>query len=329
MNYCSLEDAFNLAPGCSLNDTSAKEARREERRKAKRCKGPQLTFLETQGEIKDPDRQHLERPKDVDAMNPQTGLRQHTPVTGQYAWEPFQDAGVDVIGQNAGPARGEPDDAGSGPGIEKDILRQTVAAYLPRTDDDPIGDKERSTLPTPAMLTQALPSNSQSKKNFFGADPTDDNFANYDPNAKNYLMEPSFMSAFRSLNPGTQSKPVLPVPSVRDVWKPITPTGVDTSFFSHLPAPGGQYSPSDGVPYAPAKGEADRGGNANYYDDSYRSMSRKMDKILSRLDELQKGPNPEQSQKEILMFVSSGIFVLFLMDLLVRKGSSLRFLRGL
>jgi hypothetical protein len=58
-------------------------------------------------------------------------------------------------------------------------------------------------------------------------------------------------------------------------------------------------------------------------------MSKKIDTILSRLDDIQRGPSAEQSQKEILLFVSSGVFVLFLMDLLVRKGTSLRFLKGL
>ena len=63
-------------------------------------------------------------------------------------------------------------------------------------------------------------------------------------------------------------------------------------------------------------------------EESYLSMSSKIDKIMSRLDQIQRGPNPEQSQKEILMFVASGVFVLFMMDLLVRKGSSLRFMKG-
>lgn len=320
MNYCSLEDAYNLAPGCNLNDSSDKTARREERRKAKRCKGPALTYLESIGEIKDPDRQHLERPSPISPMNPLTGLRSHVPVSQPLGMEPFQDVGVNVIGS-------ADDDAGSGPGIEKEIIRQTVAGYLPRTDDDPIGDKDRATRPTPKMLAQALPANTPTKKSFFGADPCDDGFADYQPDAKNYLMEPNFLSAFKGINPGSQSNPVLPVPSVRDTWKPLTPTGVETSFFNKLPAPGGEYTPSDGFEYAPARGESARGGNAKDY--SYQSMSQKMDKILIRLDELQRGPNPEQSQKEILMFVSSGIFVLFMMDLLVRKGSSLRFLRGL
>jgi len=59
---------------------------------------------------------------------------------------------------------------------------------------------------------------------------------------------------------------------------------------------------------------------------SQQSLSRKIDTIMERLDLMNKGPTPEQNQTDILLFVSSGIFVLFMMDLLVRKGASMKFL---
>ena len=59
---------------------------------------------------------------------------------------------------------------------------------------------------------------------------------------------------------------------------------------------------------------------------SHETLSRKIDGIMTRLEELTKKSTPEQTQTDILLFVSSGIFVLFMMDLLVRKGSSMRFL---
>ena len=296
MNYCSLEDAFQMAPG---NEYSPRAARREERKKAKKCKGPLLTFMESQGliEDKDPDRQHLERPRDIPAMNPKTGLIAHVPADAPLGMEPFQNEDF-------------PGNAGAGPGIRNQVAQQDMSDILPRSLENEKQDKLLATRPTPQEISMALPTNRPS--GFFGADPADD-FADYNPDAKNYLMEPTFTSAFRSLNPGTASQPALPVPSVRDIWKPMTPAGVDTAFFNHLPPPGGEYRKTTGR-------------EAEYGD--YSSMSRKMDRILSRLDELQKGPNPEQSQKEILMFVTSGVFVLFLMDLLVRKGSSMRFLKG-
>jgi hypothetical protein len=289
MNYCSLDDAYpGLSPGCD-DSYSSKEARREERRRARRCKGPALTYQEKQVEDKDPDRQHLERPKEIQPMTSQhqrTGLRAHVPVDAPLGMEPFQDVGTA-------------------------IARERMQEFLPQEDKPEITDMQamQSKLPSPAMLAQALPANKVS--GFFGADPLEDGFANYAPDARNYLIEPNFTTAFM---PSVPSGSALPVPSVRDVWKPMTPAGVDTAFFSELPAPGGR---------APQQTERSSGS------DDYRSMAKKIDTILSRLDDIQRGPNAEQSQKEILLFVSSGVFVLFLMDLLVRKGSSMRFLKGL
>jgi hypothetical protein len=253
--------------------------------------------MESQGliEDKDPDRQHLERPKDIPAMNPHTGLRAHVPADAPLGMEPFQNEDF-------------PGDAGSGHGIGQQVARQERSDIFPRSFENLKQDERLATQPTPDELKMALPVNRAS--GFFGADPADD-FADYNPAANNYMMEPTFTSAFHSLNTGKHA--ALPVPSVRDIWKPLTPSGVDTSFFNTLPPPGGEYKRTTGR-------------EAEYGD--YSSMSRKMDKIISRLDELQRGPNPEQSQKEILMFVTSGVFVLFLMDLLVRKGSSMRFLKG-
>ncbi len=276
MNYCSIEDAFG-SPGCK-SDYSTKEARREERRKAKRCKGPAMNFLG----IKDPDRQHIEKTPLVPAMNSSIGLREHEPVDApQGESEPFENMTT---------------------GIESELQRQRLSELLPRTDDDPVGDKQRNTLPleVAASYTPWGASKAAAKaKNFFGADPADEGFADYVPDAKTYLLQPSLTSAFQK---GMPSGEALPIPSVRDVWKPLTPSGVQTAYFESLPRPGGEYP---------------------IQRDSYESLNRKIDRMMSRLDEMQRGNTTENSQKEILLFISSGVFVLFLMDLLVKKGGRL------
>jgi hypothetical protein len=315
MNYCSLEDAFG-SPGCS-SDAGAKEARKEERRKAKRCKGPQATFL---GLDKDPDRQNVEKTPCVPAMNPQIGLRQHVPVTANQAdLEPFQNQSCESESLRKDQDRvlafemAENDD-------EAIIAHQRKYEWRPRDDGDPVGDKQRATRPNPASLVSGALSS------FFGKDPmeerapsggmaglfstgipTNDGFADYIPDSKNYLMEPNFTSAF-TMTPGAKTDaPTLPIPSVRDVWKPTAYNGANTSFLERLPPAGGTYPKETGV--------------------SHESLSRKIDTIMERLDSMGKR-SPEQTQTDILLFVSSGIFVLFMMDLLVRKGSSLKFLKG-
>jgi hypothetical protein len=50
---------------------------------------------------------------------------------------------------------------------------------------------------------------------------------------------------------------------------------------------------------------------------------RKLDRIYARLDDLE-SRRSENSQTEVLLFIMSGIFVLFSMDLLVRKTGNVR-----
>ena len=293
MNYCSLEDAYG-APGSDPMSQSNAIAKKEERKKAKRCKGPPLTFL---GLDKDPDRQHLEKPDEKPPMNSSTGLREHYPVGETQGYEPFVTRIGTGIGQVLSP-------------------KYDSAEFVARTDGDREGDIVRNTLPK----INAVPvktTTKQSSKLFanFGADPEAENFADYMPDATNYLMEPSAAQggAFYQ-NPktgdGAVSAATLPIPSVMDVWKPMTPAGSDTAYFQSLPRPGGTYPKADG--------------------NSHESLSRKIDTIMSRLDDMKRGHmiSPDQSQTDVLLFVSSGIFVLFMMDLLVRKGSSLKFLGG-
>jgi len=287
MNYSSLEDAYGNAAGIA---EANRQAKRDERRKAKRCKGPPLTFLDpSSGPLldKDPDRQHVERAPIIPPMNPAIGLREHAPVTApQGSMEPFL-------------TREQQD---STQGQRQFELQQ-------RTDGDEEGDEVRNTLPSPRQIMSVQPS-----AGFFGKDPTEEAFSNYQPDAKNFLMEPSFSSVFHGRavqgdTPAEGSPATLPIPSVRDVWKPLTPGGANTSYFESLPRPGGQYPKPSGM--------------------SNETLSRKIDTIMEQLDVMNRGPSPEQNQTDILLFVSSGIFILFMMDLLVRKGSTTRFLTGL
>jgi hypothetical protein len=351
MNGCSLDDAFPMddgvpSPGCQ-QPYSTKEARKEERRKAKKCRGPPMAFLD----VKDPDRQHLNKTPAVPAMNTATGLREHVPVDSPVGYEPFtSETGlrqgreatepfVNYVGSRQGREATEPFTSGpetqskkaqgfqGGPNASpyqgcdynNDLMCQRLRETLTRSDDDPIGDKVRSTIPLSAAAASTKPPTQ--KKNYFGADP-EDGFADYQPEAANFLMEPTIENGFGAVSnlfgtterSGTGSSPsaALPVPSVSDYWKPLTPAGVETSFFNTLPAPGGRYVRQDRVKEKVPQWEEP-------------SINRKIDQIMARLDDMQRrsSGSPEQAQTEIMMFVSSGIFVLFLMDLLVKKGGKL------
>jgi hypothetical protein len=88
-------------------------------------------------------------------------------------------------------------------------------------------------------------------------------------------------------------------------WKPLTSSGAQTSFIEKLPPPGGEYY----RPTGRLNGEI-----------SPDEIMKKLDKLWARLDDMNNS-SPEQVTSELLMFISSGIFVLFMMDLLVKKGS--------
>ena len=258
MEYCSLEAAFG---------PQNSEAKKNERRRARRCKGPAQAYIDPQGAYApDPDRPSVVKQIPPPAMNPSTGLYEHAPTEAEFA-----------------------------------------EAFQPRTDGDLKGDIVRATLPTNTPGPGELPQSSE-KPSFFGKDPTE-NFASFSHvigDDKEYRLQPDFQDAFRQVGTlsgaGASSAP-LPTPSVRNIWKPLTPSGARTAFFDALPPPGGEVPPT----------------SAN--NDALHS---KLDKLFARLDELEatRAGDSANSQTEVLLFIMSGIFVLFLTDLAVRKGAA-------
>jgi hypothetical protein len=273
MNYCALDDAFQAiggapSPGCA-NDSATRAARKEERRKARRCKGPPAAYLDI--DDKDPDRQQLNKLPIIPAMNPATGLREHAPVYApQGSLEPF----------------------------------------VPRNDGDYTGDYVRAEIPLNIPGTTEAQKPCPGRKKFFGADPDGDNFADYIPDSQDYRLQPDFLTAFEHAGVARAgSSANLPNPSVNMFWKPLTTSGAQTSFIEKLPPPGGEYY------RPPARMNGDT---------SNDDIMKKLDKLWARLDDMNTS-SPEQVTSELLMFISSGIFILFAMDLLVKKGSTLRF----
>ena len=289
MNYCALDDAFPSmaapSPGCAAND-AAKMARKEERRRARRCKGPAATYLSLDAHPStDPDRPSEEKSM-VQAMNETIGLSEHAPVTAQY--DGF---------------------------IQRHRDDTPVDQKRPNFDDDPLYNYLKSEASNHLMRVEIPKSETMEKepalpplKNFFGADPDGDSFADYIPDASDYRLQPDFQKAFGQAGAARAgSTPTVPAPPVDMYWKPLTRSGAQTSFVEHLPPPSGKYH-----------------GSNQKQDDSMQEVTRKLDKLFARLDDMNVS-SPEQVTSEILMFISSGIFVLFFMDLLVKKASTMRF----
>mgnify|MGYP003345126818 CR=1 FL=1 len=249
MNGCALDDAFQTiggapSPGCAA-DYATKMARKEERRKARRCKGPAAEYLNI--EEKDPDRKSFQNMPDVPSMNPATGLKEHTPVSApQGTTEAFSthsnsQAPSDQRKRN----------------FDKDPLHD----YL---EDE----MEKRLMPVKVPSSEIF----KSTKKYFGMDPDYDGFADYEPEATNETLYPDFRTTFEQAGVARAgSSATLPNPSVNMFWKPVTPSGAQTSFVEHLPPSSGKYYQR--------LSETSRG------DVSMDQVMKKLDKLFARLDD--------------------------------------------
>ena len=103
-----------------------------------------------------------------------------------------------------------------------------------------------------------------------------------------------FMSAFKDR--GVQKASAIPAPAISDVWKPLTPTGADTAFFNYLPQLQ-QQSEGHGI--------------------NQDAIQRRLKSIYERLDILETSKR-ENANNEVMLFVVSGVFFLFSLDLIAR-----------
>jgi hypothetical protein len=296
MEYCSIEDAFapisgGPAPVGCKDAKAGSAARKEERKKAKRCKGPPLTFLEGSGDapVTDPDRPALIPLPETPPLNRATGLIQHAPVDAPPK-EAFQDMSPEPQAELAASFHSE-----------------TAPADLAYLNEMPTAVPK-----TTQLLKKKAPS-------FFGANFDDESsmeegfavFTNIIGDDPGYRLSPDFTSAFagKGVNKASGTD-VLPIPSVKNVWKPLTKSGAPTAFFDRLPPPGGE------IPIGQTTQSWDK-----------EEMFRKLDSIYARLDDLEIRRG-EHAQTETMMFVMSGIFILFTMDLLVKKTGNIRVLNA-
>ena len=308
MEYCSIDDAFPeigggpANPGCK-GSKAGSIARKEERKKAKRCKGPPLTFLEGSGDapLTDPDRPALIPLPDTPPLNPRTGLIQHSPVDAPPA-EPFQDMlGAETQSEIASSFRSEQ------PQPELQRIYNTLAEV-----GHVAGPNKQQKAKYPSYFGANYDDNASTKHT--NDDSVEEGFASFtnvigdDPG---YRLSPDFTSAFAGKGVEKASGvDVLPVPSVRNVWKPLTPSGANTAFFNRLPSPGGDIP----IGQTSSMGEKE-------------DLFRKLDSIYARLDDLE-SRRGENAQTETLLFVVSGIFILFSMDLLVKRTGNIRILNN-
>ena len=100
---------------------------------------------------------------------------------------------------------------------------------------------------------------------------------------------------------GGSTNSQLGLPSITDAWKPMTPSGVRTSYFDSLPTP----SPSSS-----SSSLNDEGKYASFSNDEKQSLLQKLDTLFARLEELESKRN-EYAHAEVSLFILSGLFLMF------------------
>jgi len=254
MAGCSLTEAFP-----DTTEQSGKIARKEERKKAKACKGPALSFLQ-----QDPDRQAERPPPAPEKMR----------TDGFADFKPIQIKEED--------------------GLTKGLIGERV--------DDIIGSKGRTlpkatraselTDPTRTSYGEPVPS-------YFGKG-AEDGFADFNKalnDNRGYTVEGSdFMKGFGGKGLDSATGGPLPLPSLNDNWKPISPGGVQSSFFNTYPA-----------------NSARSGLDSSFSKDEKETLLKKLDTLFARLEELETKRN-EYAHAEVTLFILSGLFLVFSLD---------------
>lgn len=281
MDGCSLNDAFPsgafASAGCMDNGT-AEESRRQEKKKARKCRGPAQTYLNSGmnmvGAV-DPDRQ-TQRMNSVPELNSKTGLTEHSPVTQQYEY--FVGSALPIVGgANELESKNVPSFFGADPvdtncsSPKKNALTENFTSVAPFVDV--IGEDETYRL-KPDFGTAFDMKAQKSKEQF------EDSGA--------------YLTPTKMLPSGN-----LPYPNLDMFWKENGLAGGQSSFFSQLKAPSGQPT---------REGDSQEHLAKNY------EVLHKLDKIFARLDDIESAKS-ENSQTEVLLFILTGLGVIFMMDI--------------
>ena len=250
MAGCSLTEAFP-----DVTEKSGKIARKEERKKAKTCGGPALTFLKAADEDCDPDRVAQRPEEPPKPMSKGSGKQE-----GFSA--PACDDSSSLIGQHV-----------------KDV----------------IGEKSRNTLPRANVANPDFSTTVTGDKvpSYFGK--SEDSFADFNPSLTDnpgYQIQGAGFGSFdkKGLEKAAGQQ-LLPTPALNDVWKPLTPSGAQTSFFD------AQYTHKSQ-------------GDDSFSKEEKQALLNKLDVLFARLDDLEHKKN-DYAHTEISLFILSGLFLLF------------------
>jgi len=316
MSGCSLQDAF---PDNAKQ--SGQTARKEERQKAKRCAGPALAFLKAgldqdqnllahRDQDQDPDRQAQRPPPSPPPMEGREGFK------NRQTREKF--VAQDEQNKEFMPIKFSDCDR-----KEREEIKNLIGQQV----DDVVGEKSRKSLPRSAESPAQVPDFTKTMygnpvPSYFGKSITD-GFADFSSSMTDnpgYKVQGSTFVPPPAADPRGVDKPAgtpLPPAFIDNAWKPLTPSGGNSSYFSLTPPPVTPpetktvYMQSNECCDAIREDTKQRDEKYDYFSkEEKRNLLNKIDTIFQKLEELNKKSN-EHSHTEIALFILSGLFLMF------------------
>jgi hypothetical protein len=139
---------------------------------------------------------------------------------------------------------------------------------------------------------------------FFGAEPfsnpSEDTMAVFNSHVDHpngYMLDADFTKSFDEQGFGKSTGAPVPTPELRQRWKPLSEDRIDTSFTNT------------------GKGSQFQGLST----EDIQAMRNKIDMLMSRLEDLENRAEGANPQLEMLSFIMTGLFLMFVLDLTVRK----------
>jgi hypothetical protein len=182
----------------------------------------------------------------------------------------------------------------------------------------------------PRMPTTACLSSDQGLPTYFGKGLDDDvseGFQTLSEIVPKALTDAFKTSGAEKAGSAGEGSDTLPAPNLVDAWKPITPAKTTTAFFKSLPTALGKKespsketdSPSEAEPAVPKV--ASNVAPTQLAELATRdALLSRINELSKRLEDLERKEAPRNTQKELLMFVGVGLFLIFSFDVAVRSA---------
>lgn len=161
-----------------------------------------------------------------------------------------------------------------------------------------------NSLPPPKSLNKLEQS---TVPTFFGAEPFsnpgEDTMALFNSHVDHpngFMLDADFTKSFDAPGFGKSNGSPVPTPELRQRWKPLSADRIDTSFTSTNSEKGAQFH--------------------GLSTDDVRAMQSKIDALMIRLDDLENRSEGANPQLEMLSFIMTGLFLMFVLDLAVKNS---------